>query len=445
MEGIVKRIYLFALLALIWSGYSFGIEGGVFKDDFEGPAVITGFQAEPATIAAGQSTTISWTTEHASSCTASNGAGEWDSQTIQLTDGNAQIVIPAVATYTFTLTCTGVTGDPAVAETMVTVIPAAAITSFSATPETIVESGSATISWTTENATSCTPSGGTGGWSSTVIELPDNNVQLEISTPGEHTFTLTCQGEAGDQVVANAMVSVILPVAITSFIATPDTINAGESTTISWITENAVSCTPSAGASGWSLTTIDLPDGTIDIPIASEDVVTFILTCEGAAGVPAVAEVMVTVNAATPLCDVPLIGETYSWIDTWGSEFPGPVYGNEYGIVFRSGYLAIEFNTGVAVDNGLIVTISTPLTSGTRLGSVSECAGDFEVASECQHTWGTGGGITWATDGTAGACQLTPNTTYYFNLTFTDGLDLFSTTCDKSPCWARMQYTNMAE
>jgi hypothetical protein len=140
-----------------------------------------------------------------------------------------------------------------------------------------------------------------------------------------------------------------------------------------------------------------------------------------------------------------LIGETFPWTSFWDASFPGPVYGDEYGVVFRSGYLAVEFNTGDVVDHGLLVTVGTTLTSGTRLGSVSECAGDFDVEPECQHSWGIGGGITWATDGTPGACQLKPNTTYYFNVTFTDGVDLHSTTCDKSPCWARFQHVNRNE
>ena len=443
MEVVVKRIYTFALLALLWSGSALSIEGMVFKDAFEGPAVITGFSAEPATVAAGHSTTISWTTELATSCTPTGGAGGWGSQSIKLPGGSAQIVIPDVNTYTFTLTCEGEVGDPVVEEVMITVVPAAAITAFSAIPDVMMEGEATTINWTTENATSCIPSGGASGWDETVINLPGSTVPIVIPSAGFYIFTLTCEGSVGDSVMAEAAVTVIAPAAITAFTATPDAINEGESTTISWTTENAVSCTPSGGASGWSLVEIDLPDGEIEIPIASEDVVTFILTCEGAGGDPDVAEVEVTVRSNRTVCyDSPLLGTTWAWSDFWGVEFPLPTYDNKLVDVYRFGYDAFEFNTGSVVDNGLLVTVGVTFTQGTRLGAITKCPGDFNAPPECQHSWGIGGGIEWATDGLEGACQLEPDTTYYLNITFTDGFDKTESSCEKSPCYTKVQAVN---
>ena len=211
MEAIVKRIYMFVLLALAWSGSVFSDEHKVFKGDFEGPALITDFSAEPATIASGKSATISWKTEHATSCSTSNGAGDWGSQAIVLPAGSAEILISEVKDHTFTLTCTGEAGDPAVAEVIVTSLPPVAITVFDATPATITAGESTTIRWATENTVACTPSGDALDWEKVAVTLPGGNTQIMIPDAGNYTFTLTCEGEGGDIVPASTVVTVTEP------------------------------------------------------------------------------------------------------------------------------------------------------------------------------------------------------------------------------------------
>jgi len=99
--------------------------------------------------------------------------------------------------YTFTLTCDGIAGTPAVANEVVTVSAAAVISSFTATPASLVVDDMTTLSWVTENSASCTPSGGLGGWDATNITLPSGETSVVVDTDGEHTFTLTCSGVAG--------------------------------------------------------------------------------------------------------------------------------------------------------------------------------------------------------------------------------------------------------
>ena len=129
--------------------------------------------------------------------------------------------------------------------------------------------------------------------------------------------------------------------------------------------------------------------------------------------------------------------------------FPGPIYYNVERTIRFNRYLAVEFNTANVFDAGLLVTVGNTKSGGTRLGAISECPGDFaSVADECNYSWGIGGGITWATDGTDLACALDPNKTYYFNLTFTDGSDPGATTCTTylgNPalhCVTTIQYVN---
>ena len=109
----------------------------------------------------------------------------------------------------------------------------------------------------------------------------------------------------------------------------------------------------------------------------------------------------------------------------------------------RYGYKAIKFNTGNVVDHGKLVTIETTTTDGVRLGAISQCPGDFDVPAECQHVWGIGGNITWATDGYSGGCQLEPNTDYYFNLTYTNGFDNSQSSCHSAPCVTKVQHVNL--
>ncbi len=140
----------------------------------------------------------------------------------------------------------------------------------------------------------------------------------------------------------------------------------------------------------------------------------------------------------------PLSGEVTGWLAFWQVDFPGPGYGNEYLHILRTGYHALEFNTGDVVDHGGVLTITTAGTNGTRLGSISQCLGDFNVLPECTHSWGSSGGIGWATDGEPGYCQLEPNTTYYLNITFTDGLDGATSTClPTENCGTNVQVNNL--
>ena len=237
-------------------------------------------------------------------------------------------------------------------------------------------------------------------------------------------------------------------VAITNFSASPSTITEGQSTTLSWTTSNATSCTPSGGAGGWSARTITLPNSSTTVTISTADSYVFTLTCAGDAGSPAVASRTVTVNPPPPPpepgnCTTPsLSGVVVDWSEVFGVNFPMPVYDNEYVEVPKQGYLAVKFNTGSIVDDGKMSTVETTITDGVRFGTFSQCPGDFNVAPECDHVWGISGGIRWATNGRSLACQLQPNTTYYFNVTFTDGVNGSTTSCNSSRCVTRLQAVN---
>jgi hypothetical protein len=237
-------------------------------------------------------------------------------------------------------------------------------------------------------------------------------------------------------------------VAMTSFSASPSNITEGQNTTLSWTTANASSCTPTGGTGGWNSRTIGLPNSSTSITIASAGTYTFGLTCEGASGDPVSRSVVVTAQPESPdpvptSCGTPaLSGNITNWSTFWQEAFPAPRSDTRPAIIPIQGYYALKFNTGDFVDDGRITSIETTNTTGVRLGAFSECPGDFDVQPECFLKWGLGGGMRWATNGRLGACQLNPNTTYYFNITFTNGVTGSTTTCPNTPCVTALQHSN---
>ena len=435
------------VVVLLLAGFNTAAAETIFQDGYEQPVEITGFSASAGAIMQGESTTISWTTLGATMCLPSSGAGDWATTEIDLPDGSAQIQISDTGNFTFTLTCIGLSGEPVFGNILVSVSPVPAeIISFIATPDVIVQGNSTTLSWTTNYATSCIPSNGAGDWTTQSITTPDGSAEIQIPDADNYTFTLTCKGAIGEDAVAEDMVTVsaIPPVVITSFIATPDSMVVGNSTVLSWTTENATSCTPSGGIGGWDAVVIDVPDGETSIVVDADGEHTFTLTCNGVAGPAAIEEVTVAATLNPNECSAPPLanGTLGFWENFWQVAFPGPVSDNEFLLIPGFSFYALEFNTGNFVDDGKMTTIETTAEDGLRLGSFSKCPGDFDVPAECQHTWGISGGIRWATNGRLGACQLEPNTTYYFNVTFTDGVNAGSTTCDVSKCFTRLQVDN---
>ena len=241
---------------------------------------------------------------------------------------------------------------------------------------------------------------------------------------------------------------------ITAFnVASPVTV--GDSTTVSWSsTDNATSCTPIGNYAGWTGLNIATDNNGMNVPMNLVGTFNLGLICNNGelASAPIYRTIVVNDVVAPPpppppasACDdyvSPLSGTTVPWNEVFAEDFPRPGYANEYMSVDRSGYVAMEFDTENFADTGSLMTVEVTTTSGRRVGSVSQCPGDFDVAPECQYTWGTSGGIIWSTENYAGSCELDPDTTYYFNVTFTDGFDPTSSTCGDARCITKLRVYN---
>lgn len=107
------------------------------------------------------------------------------------------------------------------------------VNAFTASPSTITAGQSSTLSWTTTNATSVSIGG--------VAGAQPANGSVSVSPAATTTYTLTATGPGGTATAtATVTVSAAVPTVV-SFGASPSTITAGESSTLSWTTTNATS------------------------------------------------------------------------------------------------------------------------------------------------------------------------------------------------------------
>lgn len=157
------------------------------------PVPVVSLTANPASIASGSASTLSWTSSNATSC---NAGGAW-SGAKALNGSQSTGSISATATYS--LSCTGAGGTASASATVtVTQQPPAPTVSISASPSSIESGQSSTLSWSSANATSCNAS---GAWSGTKAVSGSQSVAPASTS----LFTLTCTGAGGS---ANQSVTV---------------------------------------------------------------------------------------------------------------------------------------------------------------------------------------------------------------------------------------------
>jgi hypothetical protein len=309
--------------------------------------------ANPTTITSGGSSTLTWSSTNATSCTSS---GAWSGA--RGTSGT--LSVSPTSTSTYTITCGTASSSATVT---VSSTPAPTISSFSASPSSITSGGSSTLSWTVANATSLSLDQGIGtvtgtsrsvspastttytltatnssgsvtsiatvtvtsapiptissftasptsiisGSSSTLSWTVSNATSLSInqgigavtgttrsvSPTTTTTYTLTATNASGS-VTSTATITVSVPPTV-NISAAPTTINQGQSSTLTWSSTNATSCTASGAWSGSNGAT----SGTLSVSPTTTS--TYTLTCTGPGGTTTPSSATVTVNALPPL------------------------------------------------------------------------------------------------------------------------------------------------
>ncbi len=242
------------------------------------------FTAVPATINAGQSSTLTWATTNATAVTINNGVGS------VAVDGSRSVAPTQTTTYTLTATGTGGSVTCPVTVTVSTPTPAPKCDSFTATPTSINQGQSSTLTWATTNATTVTINNGIGS----VAVDGTRTVSPTVTT----TYTLTATGTGGTVTCPVTVTVIPAPDApkCDSFTATPASINRGASSVLAWATTNATTVTINNGIGSVAV------DGSMTVsPIQTT---TYTLTASGTGGtVTCPVTVTVIQPDPVPTCD----------------------------------------------------------------------------------------------------------------------------------------------
>ena len=180
-----KLIPLLLLLVVFAAGCD--LTGLTVTTSSQAP-VISSFDVDTSTIAAGESSTLSWSVVGATTVSIDQGIGN-----VALAGRRA--VMPS-ATTVYTLTATNAAGVSATATAQVIVSGAPSpsvalpvVNSFTASPSSITVGSSATLSWNVSNATSVTIDQGVGAVGSSGT--------TSVSPAATTTYTLTATNAAG--------------------------------------------------------------------------------------------------------------------------------------------------------------------------------------------------------------------------------------------------------
>lgn len=144
--------------------------------------------ANPATVAPGEASTLSWSGQGASSCTASGG---WSGS--QPASGSFQTP-PLAESTTYTLSCSG-TGRGILARVTVSVDASSGTgapqVSLRSAKGSVPENGATTLQWQANGATKCVASGGWKG------DKPTQGSQHVGGLTADTNYTLSCEGRDG--------------------------------------------------------------------------------------------------------------------------------------------------------------------------------------------------------------------------------------------------------
>lgn len=178
----------------------------------------------PASIEAGESAVISWTTENADSVTIDEG--------IESVANNGSISVAPDKTTSYLLEAKSKHATAKCHITITVKEPPAGdpLCALDIDDSLITEGESVTLTWTTENADSVELDGETVS--------ADGSKTILIEEPKEQTFTLTVTGVTGETEICMQDVRAILK-PMCELAADPTNILLGESTTLTWTSENA--------------------------------------------------------------------------------------------------------------------------------------------------------------------------------------------------------------
>ena len=281
-----------ALYVILCIGLSFLFAGcgATFKNSSGTSTVPTvTIAANPASIAAGNSSSLTVTAANATQVTVAGSDGS--TYTLQ-PSGGSQKVSPT-STTTYTASATGAGGKSSATATLTVSSSPAPTVTINASPTSIVSGSSSTLTVAAANATQVTVTGSDG---STYTLQAAGGTQT-VSPPSTTTYTATASG-AGGKITAAATVTVTAPPATptVSISANPTTVASGAASTLIVMAANASQVTVT-GSDG-STYSLQASGGTQSVSPAATT--TYSATATGAGGKASATATVTVVPPAAP-------------------------------------------------------------------------------------------------------------------------------------------------
>ena len=252
------------------------------------PAPTVNIAANPTSITAGNSSTLTVTATNATAVTISGSDGS--SYTLA-SNGGAQSVKPT-STTTYTATATGAGGKIS-ASAVVTVTPAASpVVTFTASQSTITAGSSTTLTVTATNSTSVTITGSDGS----SYTLAGTGGTQSVSPTKTTTYTATATGPGGKSSQTTTVTVNPKAAPTVTITANPSSITAGSSSVLTVTANNATGVTVQ-GSDGSSYT-LQASGGTQSVTPSATT--TYTATATGAGGTTTAAASVTVTPAPTP-------------------------------------------------------------------------------------------------------------------------------------------------
>jgi hypothetical protein len=209
------------VIVLPWKSGKFLVIKPKIKAD---PSPEVTISADPTSITAGSSSTLTWTSTNAETVSIDNGIG-----TVDL-NGTQSVSPSATTTYTITATGTGGTATDTVTVEIAGTVPAPTVT-ISADPTSITAGGSSTLSWNSTNAETVSIDNGIG--------TVDLNGTQSVSPSATTTYTITATGTGGTATdTVTVEIAGTVPAPTVTISADPTSVTAGGSSTLTWTSSN---------------------------------------------------------------------------------------------------------------------------------------------------------------------------------------------------------------
>ncbi|HKU24993.1 MAG TPA: alkaline phosphatase family protein, partial [Candidatus Sulfotelmatobacter sp.] len=189
---------------------------------------------------------------------------------------------------------------------------------FSASASSIEAGQSLTLNWQASDATSITITATAGSSTRTLTTSSQASGTVSDSPPQTTTYSAVAKGTGGSSAPQTATVQVALPIppTISQFSANPSSVNGGQTTTLTWVTNNATSITISPALPVTEDSGALPASGSAIVPVTATTI--FSLTATGPGGSTGPQTVTVTVPftlalTASPSTLAPGQSATLAW------------------------------------------------------------------------------------------------------------------------------------